>query len=139
MPQRLPPEPGVIWTTGVGGFSLSTSRGTGGTSSEWESRSLVTIQVLRWCGSGIFGLVSILVTDLTEGSGRFHLTLGAISTAVVFGASLGQVIAGSIVHHFGSNAGFLVLAAAALGILYFFRPETRDQRFLTPTQGAGTR
>jgi amino acid permease len=35
------------------------------------------------------------------------------------------------VHHFGSNAGFLFLAAVALaafGILYFFMPETRNTR-----------
>ena len=47
-----------------------------------------------------------------------------------------RLIAGSIVHHFGHNAGFLFLAAVAgtaLGILYFFMPETRDKEFLTPT------
>jgi MFS family permease len=87
-------------------------------------------------------VVSVLViADLTQGTGRFNLTLGAISTAVGIGASLSQVIAGSIVHHFGSNAGFLFLAAVALvafGILYFFMPETRDKQFLNPTQGAAT-
>jgi MFS family permease len=105
--------------------------------------ALIAIQVLDGVGVGIFGVVSVLViADLTQGSGRFNLTLGAISTAVGIGASLSQVIAGSIVHHFGSNAGFLFLAAvaaAALGILYFFMPETRDQRYLTPTQGAPAR
>jgi MFS family permease len=104
--------------------------------------ALVAIQVLDGVGAGIFGVVSVLViADLTQGSGRFNLTLGAISTAVGIGASLSQVIAGSIVHHFGSNAGFLFLAAvatAAFGILYLFMPETRDQRFLTPTRGAPT-
>jgi predicted MFS family arabinose efflux permease len=100
---------------------------------------LVSIQILDGIGAGIFGVVSVLViADLTQGSGRFNLTLGAIGTAVGVGASLSQVIAGSIVHHFGFNAGFLFLAAvaaAAFGILYFFMPETRDQRFLNPTQG----
>ena len=74
-----------------------------------------------------------LIADLTQGTGRFNLTLGAISTAVGIGASFSQVIAGSIVHHFGSNAGFLFLAAvasAAFGILYLFLPQTRDKRFL---------
>jgi predicted MFS family arabinose efflux permease len=101
--------------------------------------ALVAIQILDGVGAGIFGVVSVLViADLTQGSGRFNLTLGAISTAVGIGASLSQVIAGSIVHHFGYNAGFLFLAAVAavaLGILYFFMPETRDKRFLTPAQG----
>jgi MFS family permease len=104
--------------------------------------ALVAIQILDGVGAGIFNVVSVLViADLTQGSGRFNLTLGAISTAVGIGASLSQTIAGSIVHHFGSNAGFLFLAAVALaafGILYFFMPETRDKRFLNPTQGAPT-
>jgi MFS family permease len=93
--------------------------------------TLVAIQVLDGVGAGIFGVVSVLViADLTQGSGRFNLTLGAISTAVSIGASLSQVIAGSIVHHFGSNVGFLFLAtvaSAAFAILYFFMPETRDK------------
>jgi len=104
--------------------------------------ALVGIQVLDGVGAGIFGVVSVLViADLTQGSGRLNLTLGAISTAVGIGASLSQVIAGAMVHHFGYNAGFLFLAsvaAVALAILYFFMPETRDQEFLNPTQGTAT-
>jgi len=99
--------------------------------------ALVAIQILDGVGAGIFGVVSVLViADLTRGSGRFNLTLGAITTAVGVGASCSQVIAGSIVHHFGSNAGFLFLAgvaAVAFFILYVFMPETRDQQFLKPT------
>jgi MFS family permease len=94
---------------------------------------LVAIQVLDGVGAGIFGVVSVLViADLTRGTGRFNLTLGAISTAVGIGAALSQVIAGSIVHHVGSNAGFLFLtgvASAAFAILYVFMPETRKTRF----------
>src|ERR1035438_2852791 len=103
---------------------------------------LVAIQILDGVAAGIFGVVSVLViADLTQGTGRFNLTLGAIGTAVGIGASLSQAIAGSIVHHFGSNAGFLFLAAvaaAAFGLLYFFRSETRDKQFLKPIQGAPT-
>ena len=98
---------------------------------------LVAIQILAGVAAEIFGVVSVLViADLTQGTGRFNLTLGAISTAVGIGASLSQVIAGSIVHHFGSNAGFLflgVVASTAFGILYFFMPETRDKQLLNPT------
>jgi predicted MFS family arabinose efflux permease len=96
---------------------------------------LVAIQVMDGIGAGIFGVVSVLViADLTRGTGRFNLTLGAISTAVGIGAALSQVIAGSIVHHFSANAGFLFLAAVAavaFGILYFLMPETRDTRLAT--------
>jgi len=96
--------------------------------------ALVAIQVLDGVGAGIFGVVSILViADLTQGSGRFNITLGAIATAVGIGASLSQTIAGAIVHHFDFNVGFLFLAAiaaAAFGILYLFMPETREKSLL---------
>jgi len=92
--------------------------------------ALVGIQVLDGIGAGIFGVVSVLViADLTQGSGRFNLTLGAISTAVGIGAALSQTIAGTIVQRFNFDVGFIFLAtvaAAAFGILYFFMPETHD-------------
>ncbi len=98
--------------------------------------ALVAIQILDGVGAGIFGVVSVLViADLTRGTGRFNLTLGAISTAVGIGAALSQTIAGSIVHHFGFDTGFLFLgaiASAAFGILYFSMPETRDTQFPSP-------
>jgi predicted MFS family arabinose efflux permease len=69
---------------------------------------LVAIQVMDGIGAGIFGVVSVLViADLTRGTGRFNLTLGAINTAVGIGAALSQVIAGSIVHRVGSSPKFL--------------------------------
>jgi predicted MFS family arabinose efflux permease len=99
--------------------------------------ALVAIQILDGVGAGIFGVVSVLViADLTRGTGRFNVTLGAITTAVGIGAALSQFIAGSIVHRFNSNAGFLFLAAVALAafiILYFFMPETRNaQKYSDP-------
>jgi predicted MFS family arabinose efflux permease len=97
-----------------------------------ETALLVAIQMLDGIGVGIFGVVSVLViADLTRGTGRFNLTLGAINAAVGIGASLSQVIAGSIVHHFDFRIGFLFLAAvAAAGFftLFFFMPETRGAR-----------
>ena len=95
---------------------------------------LVAIQILDGVGAGIFGVVSVLaIADLTQGSGRFNVTLGAIATAGGIGAALSQAVAGAIVHHFSFNTGFLFLAAiaaAAFGILYFFMPETREKTFL---------
>jgi MFS family permease len=92
--------------------------------------ALIAIQILDGVGAGIFGVVSVLViADLTEGTGRFNLALGAITTAVGIGASLSQAIAGGIVHHFGYRIGFLFLAAVAamaFAVLYFYMPETRN-------------
>jgi MFS family permease len=75
--------------------------------------------------------------DLTQGSGRFNVTLGAISTAVGIGAALSQTIAGTIAHHFSFNAGFLflaIIAAMAFSILYFFMPEPREKRVVKESQ-----
>ena len=82
-------------------------------------------------------MVSVLViADLTKGSARFNVTLGAIATSVGIGAALSQTIAGAIVHHSSFNMGFLFLAAvaaAAVGIPYFFMPETRERAFSAST------
>jgi MFS family permease len=92
--------------------------------------SLVAIQILDGIAAAIFGVVSVLViADLTKGTGRFNLTLGAVTTAVGIGAALSQFIAGGIVHRWGYHAGFIFLAAvAALAwiILWTAMPETRD-------------
>ena len=102
-----------------------------------NTSALVATQVLDGVGAGIFGVVSVLViADLTQGTGRFNFTLGAIGTAVGIGASFSQVVAGSIVQHFGSDAGFIFLAtvaSAAFGILYFFMPETGGKRLQNST------
>jgi MFS family permease len=96
-----------------------------------SSALLVAIQILDGVGAGLFGVVSVLViADLTRGTGRFNLTLGAITTAVGIGASLSQVVAGSIVHRLGYRAGFLFLAAvaaAAFVLLAVRMPETRRE------------
>jgi MFS family permease len=100
---------------------------------------LVAIQVLDGIGAGIFGVVSVLVVaDLTRGTGRFNLTLGAIATAVGIRAALSQTIAGAIVHHFDDRAGFVFLAsvaAAALLMLWFFMPETLEWKAAAPARG----
>ena len=89
---------------------------------------LIAIQMLDGVGAGIFGVVSVLVVaDLTRGTGRFNVTLAAISMAVGIGAAISQLLAGAIVHHFNYNAGFLFLAAvagAAFLILWRLMPET---------------
>lgn len=101
---------------------------------------LIGIQILDGVGVGIFGVVAVLmIADLTRGTGRFNVTLGAISTAVGIGAALSQTIAGGIVHHWGHRAGFSFLAGVAmLAVLMLWRwmPETRArQEFPCATRG----
>jgi MFS family permease len=94
-----------------------------------DSYLLIAIQALDGVGAGIFGVAWIIVVaDLAEGTGRFNLIAGAISTGVAAGASISNVMTGFVVQRAGFNAGFLVLGAiaiAALAVLAFAMPETK--------------
>ena len=98
--------------------------------------SLVAVQILDGVGAGIFGVVSVLVVaDMTQGTGRFNLTNGAISTATGLGAALSQLTSGVIVQRAGFNTAFFALAGvAAIGLSYFWiaMPETGDAGVTTP-------
>src|SRR6201999_2024148 len=97
---------------------------------------LVAIQILDGVGAGIFNVVSVLVVaDLTRGTGRFNLTLGALTTAVGVGAATSQLLGGAIAHRAGYHAAFVSLggiAACALLILWRYLPETRRSPSTAP-------
>ncbi len=89
---------------------------------------LVAVQMLDGIGAGIFGaLFPVIVKDLTQGTGRFNVSLGALSTVFGLGAALSSSLAGLVVQMAGYNAAFLTLAgvaAAALLLLWLAMPET---------------
>nr|WP_242551567.1 MFS transporter [Pseudomonas sp. Marseille-Q1929] len=89
---------------------------------------LVAVQMLDGIGAGIFGaLFPVIVKDLTQGTGRFNVSLGALSTAFGLGAALSSSLAGFVVQQAGYNAAFLTLAgvaAVALAMLALAMPET---------------
>jgi MFS family permease len=82
--------------------------------------ALVGIQLLDGIGAGIFGVVGTLViADLTRGTGRFNLMQGGLATATGIGAALSNLMTGFVVEAGGYDAGFLVLAAIAAAALLF--------------------
>lgn len=91
---------------------------------------LVGVQLLDGVGAGIFGaLFPLVVADLTRGTGRFNVSLGAIGTAQGIGASLSNTVAGFIIVGAGYRAAFLFLggvAAAAFLLYWLAMPETRN-------------
>lgn len=93
---------------------------------------IVAVQLLDGVAAGIFGVVAIpMVADLTQGTGRFNITQGAIATALGIGASLNNLLAGYIVTMAGYDAAFLTLAGIAmlaLAIFYFAMPETQQMQ-----------
>lgn len=92
---------------------------------------LVAIQMLDGIGAGIFGaLFPLVVKDLTQGTGRFNVSLGALSTVFGLGAALSNSLAGLVVQRAGYSAGFLTLAAiaaVAFLLLWLAMPETLRQ------------
>jgi MFS family permease len=89
---------------------------------------LVGVQLLDGVGAGLFGaLLPLIVHDLTEGTGRFNVSQGAVSTAFGAGAALSPSLAGFVVEAAGYSAAFLTLAAIAalaFGVLVLLMPET---------------
>jgi MFS family permease len=92
--------------------------------------ALVAVQLLDGVGAGIFGaLFFIVVADLTKGTGRYNLALGASGACWGLGAALSNGVAGFIVNAFGYSPAFLFLSACALAATLLFWlgvPETRD-------------
>lgn len=89
---------------------------------------LVAVQMLDGVGAGIFGaLFPLVVKDLTHGTGRFNVSLGALSTVFGLGAALSTGLAGLVVQQAGYSAAFLTLAAiaaVAFLLLWLAMPET---------------
>lgn len=89
---------------------------------------LVGVQAMDGVGAGIFGaLFPVVIADLTQGSGRFNMSQGAVATAQGLGAAFSATLAGSIIVAAGYTASFLTLAAIAIvGFLLYLvaMPET---------------
>lgn len=89
---------------------------------------VVAIQFLDGVAAGTFGVVAIIIaSDLMRGTGRFNLAQGLTALCTGIGAAMSNLLSGFVVQSFGYRAGFLTLAAIAVGALLFFAllmPET---------------
>ena len=98
----------------------------------------VGVQLLDGVGAGVFGaLFPLVVQDVTHGSGRFNVSLGAVTAATGLGASVSNFVAGAIVVAAGYNAAFAFLGAMAGAgfVLYLIAmPETAPAGL--PSSGA---
>ena len=93
---------------------------------------LVAIQVLDGVSASVLGvMVPLVISDLTRGTGRFNLALGAVGTAMGIGAALSTALAGIMADRLGSHSAFLGLAIvgfAAFMLVALIMPETREAR-----------
>ena len=90
---------------------------------------IVATQVLDGLGGAVIGvLLPLVAADLTRGTGRFNLCMGAIGLGVGVGATLSTAMAGGLAGRFGNSFAFLALAlAGVIGLLIvaLAMPETR--------------
>ncbi len=104
---------------------------------------LVGVQVLDGVGAGIFGaLFPLVVQDLTHGSGRFNVSLGALTTIWGVGAACSNILAGWIIVVAGYHAAFISLGIiAAVGLILYATampetgPRNRGNNALTQAGG----
>ncbi|WP_406821933.1 MFS transporter [Pseudomonas sp. KnCO4] len=98
---------------------------------------LVGVQLLDGVGAGIFGaLFPIVVKDLTDGTGRFNVSLGALAAVFGLGAALSPGLAGLVLQAAGYDAAFLTLAAIALAafvLVLVALPETQPDASPSPS------
>jgi MFS family permease len=92
--------------------------------------AVLSVQVLDGVAAGIFGaLFPVVVADMTKGTGRYNLALGASSACWGLGAALSNGVAGLVVVRFGFAAAFGLLGVFALAALLLYAtlvPETRQ-------------
>jgi MFS family permease len=95
---------------------------------------MIAVQVLDGItGAIVTVLTTLVITDLTTGTGRFNLVQGVLGAVMAAAAALGTGAVGIIVDHFGDLAGFLLMAAAVLAgaaLLWVFMPETKPERYV---------
>ena len=91
--------------------------------------ALLALQVLDGVGAGIFGvMLTLMISDLTRGSGHFNFALGIAAACVGLGAALSNLVAGAVAHTSGYGTAFVLLAGIAAIALILFAlamPETR--------------
>ena len=90
---------------------------------------LVAVQLLDGIAGAVLAVtVTLIVVDLTRGTGHFNLGQGIVSTTMGIGASLSTTFAGYMSDRFGNTIAFFGLAAiAAVGLaaVWALMTETR--------------
>ena len=95
--------------------------------------ALIAVQVL----DGIIGaivtvLTTLVITDLTAGTGRFNVAQGAVGMLTGAAAGLSGATIGFIAGEFGDLTGFVTMgsiAAASAALLWAFLPETKPAEY----------
>jgi len=86
-------------------------------------------------GATLGVLTTLIIADLTNGTGRFNLAQGLAGTFSGVGASLSTLITGIVTQRFGYTAGLLSVTAVGLMAVItvlVFMPETKPPALSRP-------
>jgi MFS family permease len=85
---------------------------------------LIEAQLLNGVSGAVLGvLTTIVITDLTAGTGRFNLAQGSVGAAIGVAASLSTLTTGFLFQGVGAVAGFVaiaIIAGAATALILIF-------------------
>jgi predicted MFS family arabinose efflux permease len=94
---------------------------------------LVVAQIMSGISGATIGVLTILViTDLTAGTGRFNLAVGAVGALSGVAAAVSTSTTGFLFQAFGPRIGYLPLAAVAAAgtaLLWVFLSETKPAKY----------
>jgi MFS family permease len=94
---------------------------------------LVVAQLLSGITGAVIGvLTTLVITDLTAGTGRFNLAQGAVGAAIGIAASLSTLLTGFLFQGVGPVVGFIAIAGvagAATALIWIFVSETKPAHY----------
>ena len=94
-----------------------------------QPEAVVAIQALDGVSGAMFGvLLPLVVADITRGSGRFNVSMGAIGLAIAGAAAASNEVTGLVTDTSGPRVAFATLAVigiVAFVLLWAAMPETR--------------
>jgi len=97
---------------------------------------LVLLQLMDgFTGATLGVLTTLIIADLTNGTGRFNLAQGLAGTFSGVGASLATSVTGIVTQRFGYAAGLLSVTGVglmAVAIVLIFMPETKPAALPRP-------
>ncbi len=93
-----------------------------------QPEAVVAIQALDGLSGAVFGvMLPLVVADITRGSGRFNVSMGAIGLAIAGAAAASNEVTGLVTDWGGIRAAFAALTVAgivAFILLWAAMPET---------------
>ena len=111
-----------------------------GSGSAFLQLIILSTQILDGVGAGVFGTMYILVTsDLSQGTGRFSLTLGLTTAAMSIGGTVSGYLGEALAEDLGYQQAFFILMILSLvpAVLYLvFMPETLIAKQMPPERMA---